>query len=62
MAKSIACDRVVPGCAFTTTAATEQELLDQVAEHARTAHGVSEVTPELLGKVKAAIETVTEKR
>ena len=34
---------------------TEQELLQKVAEHAQEAHGVTEVTPELLTKVKSAI-------
>ena len=62
MDKSLACDRVVPGCGFKTTATTEEELLKHVAEHARTAHGVSELTPELVAKVKAAIETVPEKQ
>jgi len=57
MSKAIACDRVVPGCKFTAEAATEEELLQKVADHARTAHGVTEVTPELLSKVKSAIVT-----
>ena len=58
MEKSIACDRVVPGCGFTARAETEAQLLQQVAEHARDAHGVTDVTPELLEKVRAAIQTV----
>ena len=57
MGKNIACDRVVPGCGFKATAETEEALLDQVAEHARIVHGLSTVPPELLAKVKAAIET-----
>jgi predicted small metal-binding protein len=55
MSKHIACDHVVPGCAFTATAPTEEELVRQVAEHARRSHGVEQVTPELAAKVKAAI-------
>lgn len=57
MSKSIACDRVVPGCKFTADAVTEEELLAKIATHARDAHGVHDVTPELLAKVKAAIES-----
>ena len=57
MAKAIACTNVVPGCKFTADAATEEELLQKVAEHAKHEHGVSDVTPELLAKVKAAIVT-----
>lgn len=57
MAKRIACDDVVKGCAFTAEAATEAELVEKVKAHAAEAHGVKEVTPELAAKVKAAIES-----
>jgi predicted small metal-binding protein len=60
MAKSIEC--VVPGCAFHATAATEEELLAHVAEHAREGHGLSEISPELLAKVKAAVRTEPDRR
>ena len=55
--KNIACGDVVPGCAFTATAATEEELIAQVAAHAAHDHGVTEITPELAAKVKAAIKS-----
>ena len=55
MAKEIRCDDVVPGCGFTTQGASEDDVLAKVADHARVAHGVREVTPELLAKVKAAV-------
>jgi predicted small metal-binding protein len=51
----IACNDVVPGCGFTATADTEEELLEKVAAHAAHDHGVADVTPELAAKVKAAI-------
>jgi predicted small metal-binding protein len=53
--KRIACDDVVPGCKFVATAATEEELLTKVADHAAHDHGVKEVSPELLAKVKGAV-------
>jgi predicted small metal-binding protein len=53
--RRIACHDVVPGCAFTATAETEDELMAQVVAHAKHEHGVNEVTPELAAKVKAAI-------
>lgn len=56
MAKEIACHDVVPGCGFMANAATEEELIAKVAEHARVAHGISKVTPELLTKVRGAIK------
>jgi predicted small metal-binding protein len=49
---------VVPGCAFKTEAATEDELIKKVAEHAAQHHGVQQVTPELAAKVKAAIRVL----
>ena len=55
MAKSIEC--VVPGCAFHASAATEDDLLTRVAEHAREGHGLTEIGPELLAKVKAAMRS-----
>jgi len=53
--RRMACGAIVPGCAFTATAETEEELMELVAAHAKHDHGVTEVTPELAAKVKAAI-------
>ena len=55
MQKRIACEDVVPGCPFTATAATEEELLKKVVAHAAEAHGVTDVTPELAAQVRSAI-------
>jgi predicted small metal-binding protein len=60
MKKRIACADVVPGCAFEAEAATEDELLRKVAEHAGHSHDVKQVSPELLTKVKGAIRDVKE--
>jgi predicted small metal-binding protein len=54
--KQIACGDVVPGCTFTASAPTEKELLEKVVAHAAHDHGVTDVTPELAAKVKAAIK------
>jgi predicted small metal-binding protein len=54
--KYIACASIVPDCPFEATATTEEELLKMVATHAAYDHGVTEVTPELVAKVKAAIQ------
>jgi predicted small metal-binding protein len=55
--KHIACGDVVPGCTWTATASTEEELLQKVVAHAEEAHNVKEITPELAASVKAAIKT-----
>jgi predicted small metal-binding protein len=53
MSKKLTC--VVEGCEFKFEAATEEGLLKKVGEHAAADHGVKEVPPELLVKVKEAI-------
>jgi predicted small metal-binding protein len=53
--KTIACGDVVPGCDFRAEAESEDELLRKVAVHAKEAHGVSEVSPDLLAQVKSNI-------
>jgi predicted small metal-binding protein len=58
--KYIACAAVVPDCPFEATAQTEEELLQMVIAHAKHTHGITEVTPELAAKVKAAIENRTQ--
>ena len=55
--KRIACGDVVPGCDFTASASTEEELIQKVVAHAAHDHGVTDVTPELAAKVKAAIKS-----
>ncbi|HEY1307774.1 MAG TPA: DUF1059 domain-containing protein [Vicinamibacterales bacterium] len=55
--KYIACAALVPDCPFEATAQTEDELLQMVAAHAAHTHGITEVSPELAAKVKAAIKS-----
>ena len=55
--KYIACAEIVPDCPFTASAATEEELLKKVVAHAAHDHGITEVTPELAAKVRAAIKS-----
>jgi len=56
-AKYIACAEIVPECPFEASAATEEELLKQVVAHAAHDHGITNVTPEMAAKVKAAIKS-----
>jgi predicted small metal-binding protein len=57
MKKHLACNRIVPGCTFTATASTDEELIQKAADHAAHDHGITTVTPELAAQVKAAIQT-----
>lgn len=58
MAKSICCRDVGVDCDFTATADTEESLMQKCAEHAKNAHGMTEIPPELAAVVKAAIKDV----
>lgn len=44
-------------CDGVVTAETEEELLQQVAQHAQAEHGLEEVTADVVAKVKSVIRT-----
>jgi predicted small metal-binding protein len=54
--KAMHCDDLMKGCDFVARGATEDEVMKKAAEHAKTAHGIDNITPELAQKVKAAIK------
>jgi predicted small metal-binding protein len=56
MGKVIECAKVDPssGCAHVVRGKTEEEVLNNAMEHAKQ-HGIRQVTPELMEKVKGAI-------
>jgi predicted small metal-binding protein len=57
MGKIVDCARVDPstGCSHVVRGETEEELMKNAAEHARE-HGIVEVTPELMERVRANIQ------
>jgi len=55
MAKVINCSDTGMHCHYIIRAETEQEALDKAAQHAKEQHGVSELSPEMASKVKAAV-------
>ena len=58
MAKQLRCRDVGMNCEFEARGDTEEEVLQQASTHARTAHQITEMTPELAAKVRGAIRTV----
>lgn len=56
MAKTMSCRDVGPDCDFVARGETDDEIMGQVAEHARSAHGMAEVSAELAQKAQAAIK------
>jgi predicted small metal-binding protein len=56
MTKILECAKVDPssGCQHVIRGETEEEVLQKAAEHAKE-HGIREVTPDLIERVKASI-------
>jgi predicted small metal-binding protein len=55
MTKVLRCGDVVPGCNYEARASSEDELMQKVAQHAREAHGMQTVPPDVAQKVKSKI-------
>ena len=53
--KTMSCREVGMDCDFVAKGESEQEIMRQAAEHAKTDHGMAEIPPEVADKVKAAI-------
>jgi predicted small metal-binding protein len=56
--KSFSCGAVVPNCTAKFTGETEDDILTQVAEHARRDHGMDSVPGEVVEQVRANIRHV----
>ena len=56
MTYSMACGDVMPGCDATFSEDSKDALMNQIVTHAASAHGITEVTPEVATAVAAAIK------
>ena len=56
--KQFRCGDVVPGCQWVTRSADENELFEEIHSHAREAHGMDEVQPEVVDAIRAVITEV----
>lgn len=55
MAKVLRCGDLMPGCAFEAKGSTEMEVLTKAAEHAKSAHNITEIPPAMVEQVRGAI-------
>ena len=55
MAKVLKCGDVVPGCNAEIKGDSEHDVLRKAAGHAKTAHHMDSIPPDVLAKVKGAI-------
>jgi predicted small metal-binding protein len=60
MAKVLRCGDVVPGCDFEMTGSSEDEVLEKAAAHAKSAHGLDSIPPDVVDKVRGAIHDEVE--
>jgi predicted small metal-binding protein len=56
--KEFRCRDVVPGCPYVTREEDEEELFEQISFHAREAHGMDEVPPEVADTIRRVIVEV----
>lgn len=55
MTFKLACGDVMPGCAARFESDDKDALMRQIAAHAATAHGITEVTPDIAQAVEGKI-------
>ena len=55
MTFKLACGDVMPGCSARFETTDRDDLLGQVAGHAASEHGVTDITPEILRAVESKI-------
>ena len=55
MAKELHCGDIMPGCKAVIHGKDAAEVMQKGAEHAKTAHGMSTIPPDVAKKVEAAI-------
>ena len=51
----LACGDVMPGCVARFESADRDELMGEVAHHAASAHGVTEITPDVRADIESRI-------
>lgn len=56
MTKVIRCRDVGFDCPGVIKASTEKEALSLAAEHAKTVHGIKDITPEIVDKIKSVMQ------
>ena len=56
MAKILRCGDLMPGCSAIVEGKDVAEVLAKAAEHAKKAHGMATIPPDVAAKVRAAIK------
>jgi predicted small metal-binding protein len=56
--KQFKCGDVVLGCEWVTRSESDEDLFTEISAHARDAHGMDEVPPEVVDQINAVITEV----
>jgi predicted small metal-binding protein len=56
--KALRCGDLMKGCTFVATGATEEEVMRKTAAHAKAAHSMHHLSPEMALQVREAIREV----
>lgn len=56
MPMELRCGELMPGCKTVVEGKDEAEVMARAAEHAKNAHALDQITPELAGQVRSAIK------
>ena len=62
MTKVLKCNDLNPGCTFEARGNTDEDVLRTAAEHAKTAHNMEKIPPDVLDKARSAIRDEGEAR
>jgi predicted small metal-binding protein len=55
MGKVLRCNDLMPGCTFEARGDSEEEVLTQAVEHAKTAHDMAVIPEGVMNRVRGAI-------
>ncbi len=53
--KTMHCDDLMKGCGFVASGATEDEVLQKAAAHAKNEHGIQSISSEMAQKIRSVI-------
>ena len=62
MVKILKCEEVNPACNFEAVGDSDEEVLQNAAEHARIVHNIRKISPEGLQKARSAIREESESK
>lgn len=57
MTRELRCGDVMPGCTTVIEGKNDEEVMTKAVEHAKSAHNMTTIDPDVAAKVQAAIHT-----